>query len=298
MLDWLVSIQYPEGGIQGGLVDSLPKVPVVFNTGQVLLGLVAGVREFGEPYREPMNRAALWLRDALDRDGCWRRHPTPFAAPGEKAYETHVSWALFEAESIEPGRGYGDAGLRQVRWAISKQRPNGWVADCCLEQPQTPITHTLGYMLRGLIEAYRFVGDRQFRESARRLAEALALVQEPSGRLAACWDSAWRPTVDYACLTGISQIAACWFLLHSITGDGRFLIAALRANSYVRRTVKLEGDPGIVGGVAGSFPIDGEYGSFQYLNWAAKFAIDANLMELDALREPRDTAAAADWGQR
>jgi hypothetical protein len=62
--------------------------------------------------------------------------------------------------------------------------------------------------------------------------------------------------------------------------------------------VKLEGDPGIVGGVAGSFPIDGEYGSFQYLNWAAKFAIDANLMELDALREPRDTAAAADWGQR
>jgi hypothetical protein len=27
--------------------------------------------------------------------------------------------------------------------------------------------------------------------------------------------------------------------------------------------------------VKGSFPIDGEYGSFEYLNWATKFAIDS-----------------------
>src|SRR5688500_15946034 len=54
MLDWLVSLQRPDGSFQGGLIDSKPVVPVVFNTGQILLGLASGVREFGEEYRSAM----------------------------------------------------------------------------------------------------------------------------------------------------------------------------------------------------------------------------------------------------
>ena len=100
MLDWLVSIQLPEGGFQGGTIDHAPVVPVTFNTGQVLLGLAAGVEEFGEAYIEPMRRAADWLVATQDRDGCWRRHPSPFAAPGEKTYETHVAWGLLEADRV------------------------------------------------------------------------------------------------------------------------------------------------------------------------------------------------------
>jgi hypothetical protein len=49
--------------------------------------------------------------------------------------------------------------------------------------------------------------------------------------------------------------------------------------AFVRRTVALAGDPDIVGGVRGSFPIDSEYGRFAYLNWAAKFLIDACKVE-------------------
>ncbi|MGH8584936.1 MAG: hypothetical protein ACREWE_01680 [Gammaproteobacteria bacterium] len=88
MLDWLVSIQLPSGGYQGGCVDTDDRSPVTFNTGQILIGLAAGVEEFGD-YREPMHRAADWLLETQNPDGCWRRHPTPFAKPGEKAYETH-----------------------------------------------------------------------------------------------------------------------------------------------------------------------------------------------------------------
>jgi hypothetical protein len=31
--------------------------------------------------------------------------------------------------------------------------------------------------------------------------------------------------------------------------------------------------------VKGSFPIDGDYGQFEYLNWATKFAIDSYTAE-------------------
>ena len=100
-LDWLVAIQFPEGGFQGGKVDQQPRVPVTFNTGQILLGLAAGAAKLDRAkYLDPMRRAARWLAETQDADGCWRKHPTPFGAAGEKVYETHVSWGLFEAARV------------------------------------------------------------------------------------------------------------------------------------------------------------------------------------------------------
>jgi hypothetical protein len=293
MLDWLVDIQYPNGSIQGGRIDSSPRVPVTFNTGQVLLGLAAGVVEFGDRYRDAMNRAATWLRDSLDPDGCWRRYPTPFAIPGEKAYETHVSWGLFEAARVEANRGYGEAGLKQVDWALTKQRANGWFADCCLVDPSNPLTHTIAYALRGVIEAYRFSQDRRYLMAARETADRIIGVMSPDGHLAGRFDANWRPKVKWVCLTGTAQMAACWFILHRITGELRYRAAALKANEFVRRTVSVSGPPEIRGGVKGSFPVDGDYGRFEYLSWAAKFCADANMMELGIDREAISHSAPA-----
>jgi hypothetical protein len=281
MLDWLVAIQLPGGGFQGGRIDSTPVVPVTFNTGQILLGLAAGVRVFGQKYLPATGAAARWLVDTLDSDGCWRKHPTPFARPGEKAYETHVSWGLFEAERVSPGNGFGDAGLRNVRWALSKQQPNGWFADNCLSDPHRPLTHTIGYVLRGVIEAYRFAGEPALLRASCRTADALVNRVEPDGRLAGCLDSRWAPAASYVCLTGSAQIAHCLLLLFQATGNHRYRDTAFALNSYVRRTVDLDGPPEVRGAVKGSFPVDGTYGAFEYLNWAAKFVIDANMLELD-----------------
>lgn len=281
MLDWLVSIQFPEGGFQGGKVFDLPKVPVTFNTGQILIGLAAGVSVFGEVYREPMIKAAIWLRDSLDNDGCWRKHATPFAAPGDKAYETHVSWGLFEAARHVPKQGFAEAGLRQVRWAITKQTPTGWFESCCLVDPKAPLTHTLGYVLRGIIEGYKFSEQPDLLESARRLAEGLLIAQRTDGSLPGRLYSNWSPAVKWSCLTGNVQIAHCWFLLYQILGTTEFLKAGKKANAFVRKTIRIDGPEDVCGGVKGSFPVDGAYGQFEFLNWAAKFTIDANLIELE-----------------
>jgi hypothetical protein len=284
MLDWLVSIQFAEGGFQGGLVDSEPKVPVTFNTGQILLGLAAGASEFGDVYREPMNRAASWLRDSLDYDGCWRKFPTPFAAPGEKAYETHVSWGLFEAERIAPGNGYGEAGLKNVRWALTAQNPNGWFEKCCLEKPDEPLTHTLGYVLRGLVEAYRLSEEQDLLKAAVLTADGLLDTIDKDGFIPGRLDRNWRGTVKSACLTGSVQIASCWLMLYRYTGNEKYLAAARAANSYVRRTIVVEGPDDIRGGVKGSFPVSGEYGTYEYLNWACKFCVDANMLEAETVK--------------
>lgn len=278
MLDWCEKIQQEDGGFQGGRIDSTPVVSVTFNTGQILLGLAAGVKCF-DRYQDSMHQAARFLRDSMDDDGCWRRHPTPFAMPGEKSYETHVSWGLFEAERITPGEGYGEAGLKQVRWALTNQQSNGWVADCCLSEPEQPLTHTLGYFLKGVVEAHRLTGNDQFLDSALKTANGLYQAQRANGSLPGRLKSDWSPAVTWSCLTGNVQIADCWFYIGAVTGNDRLIEAAQSANRFVRRTIAIEGTDGERGGVKGSFPIDGSYGQYEYLNWAAKFAIDANISE-------------------
>ncbi len=278
-LEWCKAIQFPEGGFQGGVIKANPLVPVTFNTGQILLGLAAGVQRF-DAYHDETRRAAEWLVKTLDDDGCWRRHPTPFAKPGEKTYETHVAWGLLEAARALEEPAYGAAALKNIRWALTKQQPNGWFKDCCLTDPITPLTHTIGYALRGIIEGYRYEADPRLLAAAELTAQALLGVIEANGRIAGCFNHDWTPAAEWSCLTGAVQIAACWFLLFDITGNRAYAEAARRANTFVRRTIHQDGDVGLRGAVKGSYPVDGHYGRFEALNWAAKFAIDANFMEL------------------
>ncbi|MEW6372846.1 MAG: hypothetical protein AB1584_18090 [Pseudomonadota bacterium] len=282
MLDWCLAIQFPEGGFQGGKIDAKPRVPVTFNTGQILIGLAAGAAEYQDPrYLEAMHRAASWLRDSLDDDGCWRKFSTPFAKPGEKAYETHVSWGLFEAERVAPGHGYGAAGLRQVDWALTKQQANGWFASNCLTDVEHPLTHTIGYVLRGVLEGHLLSGRTDLLQAAIRTANSLIGAIGPGGYMAGRLDRHFGPAADYACVTGSAQIAHCFFLLYRLAGEARYLAAGQKLNAFVRRTVLLDGHDDRVGGVKGSFPVNGAYGQWQYLNWAAKFCIDANLLEVE-----------------
>lgn len=300
-LDWLVSIQRPDGGFQGGVIGQTPVVTVTFNTGQILLGLARGTAERSEPYLEPMRRAADQLVASQDADGCWRKHPTPFARPGEKTYETHVAWGLYEAARAEPDPErtdrYADAATANIDWALTHQRPNGWFDRCDLAFPDIPLTHTLGYVLRGLVEAYRYTGEERVVEAALRTADgALSALREENGYLPGRLDADWHGAVDWVCLTGSAQLAHCWLLLYQLTGDARYRDGAFAALSFVRRTVRVEGDPDVRGAVKGAFPVDGNYGPYVYLNWACKFLVDACILERAVRAE--DAGAAVEEAER
>ena|SRR5438552_646429 len=289
MLDWLVSIQLPCGGFQGGMVNQTPVVPVTFNTGQILLGLAAGVKEFGAVYREPMRGAADWLVATQHADGCWRKHPSPFAGAGEKAYETHVAWGLAEAERVEPGRGYASAAVRNVRWALAHQHANGWLDRCCLGDPVRPLTHTIGYALRGVLEVHRLCGQSAMLAAARRTADGLLSAIRGDGSLPAKLDADWRAVVSWSCLTGNVQIAHSLLMLYRETRHEPYRDGAYRLNLAVRRTLRVNEPSETRGAIKGSFPIDGDYGAFEYPNWATKFAIDSFTLE----RDVRDREAAS-----
>ena len=264
---------------RGGVIGQRPIVPVTFNTGQILLGLARGIEAFGDQYRPAFRAAADWLVATQDTDGAWRQHATPFAVAGEKAYETHVAWGLLEAARVEPNPSYIEAAKKNVRWALTKQQENGWFGDACLNMPERPLTHTIGYVLRGVIETYLATGEPGFLEAALRTANGVLRALQPDGAIPGRLDAHWKSAANWVCLTGNVQIAHCWLQLYQATGDTRFRDAGFMANLYVRTTVSMDGPGEIRGGVKGSFPTFGSYCRFEYPSWACKFFIDAHRLE-------------------
>ena len=118
MLDWLVSIQFPEGGFQGGLIDSEPKVPVTFNTGQILLGLASGLRACGDVYREPMRRRRLAGQDPGSRR-LLAAIPDPLRGARREGLRDPRRLGIARSR---PGRGSGRRALCRPR---PSQRPLG-----------------------------------------------------------------------------------------------------------------------------------------------------------------------------
>ncbi|HSK41986.1 MAG TPA: hypothetical protein VK943_19630 [Arenibaculum sp.] len=279
MADWECAVQHPSGGVlAGALGDS--DAPTVFNTGQVLFGWAAAFEETGRPaYRDALTRAAEWLCDVQDDDGCWRRFSSPLTLTKVNTYNTRTAWGLlraFDATGIDRFRRYA---LRNIEWALHRQRPNGWLEWNCLTDDSRPLTHTIAYAMRGFLEAGAHCGVERYLAAAMRIGDAMVAAQSRNGSVPGRFDENWRPAVPWICLTGVAQLSLNCGRLHQITGIGRYRDFMLRANRFLKSTQKLRGDPNERGGIQGSSPIDGGYHPWQYPNWAAKFFADALMIE-------------------
>jgi hypothetical protein len=124
-------------------------------------------------------------------------------------------------------------------------------------------------------------GDERYVTSAKRAAAGVASVQRHDGWIAGTLDRHWQSRVQYACLTGVAQMALCWLRLDQETGSTEFRSHAGKATAYVKRQQHLaDNDPVVRGGIAGSAPIWGRYSMFEYPNWAVKFFADALMIEM------------------
>jgi len=73
--------------------------------------------------------------------------------------------------------------------------------------------------------------------------------------------------------------------LFEVTGDLRYLNAALKMNEMLKQLLPVKGHRGVVGGVAGSYPICGAYQPMRFISWGCKFLADALMLEQRLTRE-------------
>ena len=135
--------------------------------------------------------------------------------------------------------------------------------------------------MRGLLEIGVAAQREDLFDAARVIGEAMIAALPADGRLPGRFDAQWMPTVKWSCLTGDCQLGINWGRLYQITGDQRYRTATTQILRFVKATQSLEGtDVDTLGGIKGSFPLDGGYHPWQYPNWATKFYADALMMDM------------------
>lgn len=286
---FLLRLQLPEGGFPGGEVHQNVTRPSVFNTGQILGGLVAWHRHSrDQSVLDAAIRAADWMVSVQDDDGVWRRHvyldvPT--------AYVAHATCWLAELATYAGIPRQLDAARRNLAWVQTLADPDThWFdrAGFTAEQHDQRIapTHTIAYTLWGVLMTAELLNASDAVDLVRQAALHVMRRIELNRSLPGILDHRWRGRTNSSCVTGTVQMALIWMHLFSRGRDMRFLNAALLAIDSAKRAQAMDiADPGIHGGIPGSDPLWGEYIRLAYPNWAAKFFVDALLEKRQVLAE-------------
>lgn len=231
MGEWEMSIQLPGGGVNEGM--GVNDVPSVFVSGQVILGWVAlYLKTKREDFLSAAVRAADWLVSVQDEDGKWSRY-TYNRIP--HTYYTRVAWALLEMFRLTDEERYRKAAIANINWVLDQANEAGWFAQAGFTPEETPLTHTITYTLRGLLESAPALPS-ELKGNVQRVvgtaAEQILLRFELGKRdprampplLPGTMDERWRSKDRFSCLTGDAQISIVWLKLYrngevGVSGD-------------------------------------------------------------------------------
>ena len=271
---WLLRVQNADGSFSNPRYGN---EGIVFDTGQVLFGLVRAAEETGEEvFLQGAQRAAQWLVTIADQNDCWTRNEH-LGVP--HVYNTRTAWALLRLNQIAPSDEWVRVARANLDWALSEQHASGFFRECSFERGVDPFTHTIAYATRGLLESGLLLDDMRYLTAAKSCADAAMEQLRADGFLAGQISIDGASSARYCCLTGNCQFSIVWAKFFDMTGDDRYQNAVVKATNYVMACQDIQiQNPNVRGAIAGSFPLWGGYAPFSYPNWATKFFIDAMVL--------------------
>jgi malonyl-CoA O-methyltransferase len=256
LVRWLVCIQRGEGAF----TDPNAGQPNVFDTGQVLRGLLAGVGLVPQA-RDAARRAAEYLCAEMcdgGREGFGPRyHDERYRDEIPETIHLYVLPALYQAAAVFQEPRYRTAAERCLRYYRS--HPHALDLD--------RITHYLAYELEAFI-------DLGHPEAATPILDKLRAEQDSGGGIRGAAGATW------VCAPGLAQLAVCWYKL----GEWEPADRAVRW---------LEAHQSPSGGFLGGYGQNVTYcGTDEELSWSAKFFLDAHLLRVRSYFERRVAGSA------
>lgn len=282
-LNWLVSIQKPSGGWQSGYVDQ-NKDEIVFNTGQVIRGMVAGYKEFDDlAYLKSAVAACRWLTSIQHEDGYFDQH---VFMNSTRVYESYSVAPMLEVWKITNNDSYKECAEKCIDWIIQhKQLDNGWFEDCdnTLHKNDKPILHTIAYTIDGILDCGIMLDREDYIKAAVKPTKILLHYFLDHNTLPGRWDRNWNGS-EALITTGCAQMAIIWSKLYDLTGDVQYQKGHLEMNALLSAIHQRHvlGEKDTRGAIFGSFPFWGRYESFSCPNWASKYLVDALMLDIYA----------------
>jgi hypothetical protein len=283
--NWLVSIQETEGFWRGGLYPYARDArPSVFNTGQILQGLVALARDAApseRKWREAAAAAANWLAAGVGADGQWREGHYREHQP---TYYTFVAWPMLEYAKFARDGVVEEAAERVLGAMLARRLANGSFSGWGFSPSEPAYTHTIAYTVQGFLECARLTANNALAVAVGDAVERLRRSAERSnGRLPGRFSEDGTPDKRFECVTGSAQTATCLMLLHQLEPDLRLINGAAKLVDRVCQLQSRIPVKSLRGAIPGSNPLWGRYMRMRYPNWAVKFHADSLMMLSDLL---------------
>ena len=295
MGEFELSIQNKDGSFPSSYGTG--SIPLVFDTGQVLSGLIALYHETHEnKWLNAAVHAADWIISKQEQDGSWVKGSHKKIP---HTYYTRVAWQLFEMSAFTGNDRYHKAAEWHIRWVLSQREDNDWINHMGFSFGVDPLTHTMAYTYEGLLESSHYVNPILKSTILATVTNAMQSVMKyskPAGRnrrkieaLPAFVDSSWRLYGRFSCLAGNAQLACLWLQLFKLTKNTEFWDAAMNTLEQLKSVqVITKSDHDLHGGLAGAFPVWGGYGSLSLINWSCKFFVDALLLKTSIISNQKN----------
>ena len=193
-ISFLLGIQLPSGAFPGARIDQNRTAPSVFNTGQILNGLVAWHRATDDPATaDAAARAAAWLVSSQEPDGAWSHDVYNRL---EVSYLAHATcWLAEYGEHAGDAVAMAAAGRHLDRLLQRYDPATGWFDGAGFSAEdhaaRRSVTHTLAYTIWGVLDLGLRLGRAEAVEAASRSAARVAEVVHRDGRLAGMVDASW-----------------------------------------------------------------------------------------------------------
>jgi hypothetical protein len=295
MGEWEIDIQSPDGGAGDyvGFYLSNTLKPRLFNTGQVILGLIDLYKRFNnENFLISANKSAIYILRHVNEEGFWDF--SNFNTP--KTYNVRVAWAILELYNITNEKKYKIAGESIVNWTLSQKLDNGFInKNHFSEYNLNGLTHLIGYTLVGLLKVY-FLKNYNLNydlildtlnAAAKNITEFYLSKSAKQKKsyigLPSYFDQNWNAASEWACITGNIQIEYFLRLMSTIENNTDYLNVA---NNLLDEIKKFQivgnelNDENLIGGLFGSDPIDQKYCPYQIPNWGVKFFADSLIQKI------------------
>lgn len=237
LVEWLICAQAGDGSYA-----SEDGVPHVFDTGQVLRGLLAGIPVVPQA-RDAAFRTARYLVSQMV-DGGARGFGPRYKGDIPETVHLYVLPALVRASEVLDDPELRQAALRCLDYYTA--HPDFLATD--------HLTHFLAYEIEALIDLGRA-------DQARSVLERMASFQRSDGGVRGVGRRRW------VCSPGLAQLAICWYK----TGAHE---PADRAMAWLERRQSS------AGGFRGSYGLGAAYFPRLELSWAVKFYLDAHLLRV------------------
>ncbi len=281
--DWLLGIQKPSGGWQGGRINE-NKAEIVFNTAQIIRGLLAVYSlSKDQKYIDGAIKAGDWLCHVQDKNGGWTKHALMGRARVYDSYVDYPLLLLYRETGIEK---YKHAATKNLDWIVTKkQHKNAWFEDCdnTVKRNNRPILHTIAYTIDGLLDCGIYLDKRKYIQAAKKAADVLKDKFDKDGFLHGRYDMEWNGS-EHMILTGCAQMSVIWLKIAHYSGNRTYFESASRMNALLihlqNKGFKKE-SVNTTGALNGSYPLWGRYEPFAFPNWAAKYLADALMLEED-----------------